>query len=193
MEMKIEPRYSETRLGPTAQKVILLLLGGLVLGLSGSPRQYFRVIKTIGKDWKRIDARALHNAIKSLYKSKLIDAKDNPDMSTTLILTKKGKNRALTYQIDEIKIKPMTKWDAKWRMVLFDIPEKHKKGRDALSRVLKNMGFYKFQKSVFISPFECGDEINFVIEFFNLRPYVRSIIATKIDNELDLKRHFDLI
>jgi DNA-binding transcriptional regulator PaaX len=191
--MKIKPRYSETRLGPTAQKVILLLLGGLVLGLSGSPRQYFRVIKNIGKDWKRINDRALHNAIKSLYKSKLIDAKDNLDQTTTLILTKKGKNRALTYQIDEIKIKPMAKWDGKWRMVLFDIPEKHKKGRDALSRVLKNMGFYTFQKSIFISPFECGDEMNFVIEFFNLRLYVRSIIATKIDNELDLKKHFDLI
>ena len=191
--MKIEPRYSETRLGPTGQKVLLLLLGGLTLGLSGSPTQYFRVLKSIHKDWKRINNRALHNAIKNLYRSKLIDAKDNPDQTTTLILTNKGEAKALTYQIDEIKIKPMKKWDRKWRIVLFDIPEKHKKGRDALSRVLKNMGFYKFQKSVFICPFECEDEINFIIEFFNLRPYVRSIVAAKIDNELDFKKRFNLI
>ena len=77
-------------------------------------------------------------------------------------------------------------------MVLFDIPEKHKKGLDAISRVLKNMGFYKFQKSVFINPFECNDEINFVIEFFNLQPYVRIIIADHLDNELHLKTIFGL-
>jgi len=178
--------------GPIAQKILLLLLGGLMLGLSASPSHYFRILKNINKDWERINKRALHRAIRKLYKSKLIDAKDNPDETTTLILTQKGKAKALTYQIDEIKIKPMKKWDRKWRMVLFDIPEKHKKGRDAISRVLKNMGFYKFQKSVFINPFECNDEINFVIEFFNLQPYVRIIIADHLDNELHLKTIFGL-
>ncbi len=49
-----------------------------------------------------------------------------------------------------------------------------------------------FQKSVFISPFECKDEVNFVIEFFNLRPYVRFITATEIDNALHLKNQFGL-
>ncbi|MDP2669081.1 MAG: CRISPR-associated endonuclease Cas2 [bacterium] len=179
-------------LGPAAQKILLLLLGGLVLGLSGSPHQYFSVLKTIGKDWERINKRALHNAIKNLYRSKLIDAKDNSDGTTTLSLTNKGKTKALTYQIDEIKVRPMKKWDHKWRLVLFDIPESRKKARDALSLKLKRAGFYKLQKSVFISPFECQEEIDFVIEFFSLSPYVRTILADHIDNELHLKTIFNL-
>ena len=110
-----------------------------------------------------------------------------------MVLSQKGKKRALTYQIDEIKIPKMKKWDGNWRIVLFDIPEKFKKSRDALSLTLKKMGFYKFQKSVFIHPFDCKYEIDFVVEFFSIQSYVRFIIAHHIDNELHLKRHFRLL
>ena len=185
-------RYSEPRIGPTGQKVMLLLLGGLSLGLTHSPRQYFKIVRMIGKEWDSIERRALYNAIKSLYRSKLVGAKDNTDGTATIFLSEQGKKKALTYQIDEIKIRLMKKWDGKWRIVLFDIPEKHKKARDALARVLKNAGFITFQKSVFIHPFECKDEVDFVIEFLNIRPFVRLITATQIDNELHLKHQFNL-
>jgi len=129
---QMRKRCSEPRIGPTGQKVMLLLLGGLSLGLTHSPRQYFRIARTIGEEWERIERRALHNAIKSLYKSRLLGAKDNPDGTTSLVLSKQGKKKALTYQIDEIKIPRMKKWDGKWRIALFDIPEKRKKERNAL-------------------------------------------------------------
>ena len=181
------------QLKPTTQKVLVLLLGGLALGLSSSPKQYFRVLKAIAKDWKTINRYALHRAIKRLYRSRLIDARDNPDGTTTLFLTKKGKNIALKYNIDNIKIAPMKKWDGKWRLALFDIPERHKKARNALSLTLKKIGCLQFQKSVFVHPFECSNEIDFIIEFFSLRSYVRFILAEHIDNELHLKKHFSLL
>lgn len=186
----MEPR--KIKLKPISQKILLLLAAGVALGLTRSPRQYFRIIKAVKSDWERIDREALHRAIKKLYASKLIDSKDSPDGSTTIILTKLGKEIALTYKIDEIKIPSMKRWDKKWRLVLFDIPESRKKARDALSRSLKQAGFAQFQKSVFIYPFECRNEADFIIEFFNLRPYVRLITADEIDNELVFKKHFEL-
>lgn len=186
------PRYSEPRLGPTSQKILVLLLGGLAMGLSASPRQYFRILNQIGRDFKKINRYALHKAIRNLYKSKLIDAKDNPNGTTTLFLTKKGRSRALTYNIDEVKVLPMKRWDRKWRVVLFDIPERYKKARTALQRTLRNAGFHQFQKSVLVHPFECKNEVDFVVEFFNLRPYVRYMIAEHIDNELHIKQLFGL-
>ena len=95
----------EPKLGPTAQKALLLLFGGLALGLSGSPAKYFRILKTIQKDWQRINRYNLHRAIKKLYQSHLIEAKDNPDGTATIILTKEGRARALTYKINEIHYK----------------------------------------------------------------------------------------
>ena len=181
---------SQIKIGPVTQKVLLLLLGGLALGLTHSPRRYFQILKGIRKNWEAINRRALRKSIRRLYQARLIETRDNPDGSCTIHLTQKGKERALTYKIDEVEIPFMQKWDKKWRVILFDIPEKHKKARDALSRSLKRMGFYRFQKSVFVHPFECQNEIDFVVEFFSLRPYVRIIIGEHIDNELDLKRHF---
>ncbi|MDP3784723.1 MAG: CRISPR-associated endonuclease Cas2 [bacterium] len=186
----MEPR--KIKLKPISQKILLLLTAGVVLGLTRSPRQYFRILKAVKKDWDRINQDALHRAIKTLYRSKLVDSKDNTDGSVTLVLTKLGKETALTYQIDEIKIPPMKRWDKKWRLVLFDIPESRKKARNALSRALKQAGFAQFQKSVFIHPFECRNEADFIIEFFNLRPYVRFITADEIDNGLAFKKHFEL-
>ncbi len=188
-----DPDHAIKKLGPTAQKLVVLMLAGLALGLNRNPNKYFRIIRNIPKEFKKIDKYALHRNIRNLYKAKLIGGKDNLDGSTTLVLTDKGKKRALTYTLGEVKVMPMKKWDSKWRIVIFDIPESRKKARDALSRSLKNAGFYRLQKSIFIHPFECKNELDFVVEFFNLRPFVRFILAEHLDNELHLKKYFDLL
>ena len=185
-------RYSEDRIGPIAQKVLVLLLGGFSLSLTTNPKYVFKILGNIAKDWKEIDRRALHRAIKNLYKSRLIDAKDNEDGTTSIVLSVNGKKKALVYHIDTIKIPKMKRWDKQWRIVMFDIPERFKKARDALALTLKRMDFYRLQKSVFVHPFECGDEIDFVIEFWNVRPYVRTILASHIDNEVHIKSKFKI-
>lgn len=179
-------------LGEIQQKVLLLLLGGLVLGLSGSPRRYFQILKDLGKDWKKIEKRALKRAVKSLYESRLLEEKQNKDGSIAIILTENGKKKALIYQLDEMKIEKPKIWDKKWRIVLFDIPENRKKTRDALRYHLKQLRFFEFQKSVFVHPYDCKSEIDYLIEFYNIRRFVRFVIAGFLDNELDLKNHFDL-
>lgn len=180
------------RLGQNQKKILLLLLGGLVLGLSANPKMSFGILKSIQKEWKEIDKEMLKKAIKSLYQSKLIKEKENADGTITLVLTDKGKERALTYNLDNIEIKKPNQWDKKWRVVLFDIPEKIKKAREAMRRHLKNLGFYEFQKSVFVHPYDCKDEIDYLIEFYDLRRFVRFIIADSLDNELHLKNYFKL-
>ena len=179
-------------LGKNQQKLLLLLLGGLSLSLSRNPRQYFRTLKAIGESWNEIDRQALKNAIVDLYKSKFLEERENKDGSFTIVLTENGKRKALTYKIDEIKIKKVQKWNKKWRIVLFDVPEKKKKVREALRHHLKNFDFFEYQKSVFVNPYDCKNEIEYIIEFYNIRKYVRFITADSLDNELHLKHHFGL-
>jgi len=176
-----------------SKKVILLLGGGLLLGLSRNPNNYFKILKAIGKEWGDIDKRALHRAIKNLYKSKIIDVKEDKNGVTTLVLTEKGKQKVLKYNLDKIIVPKMKKLDNKWRVVIFDIPESRKKIRDALRFHLKKMGFFEFQKSVFIHPFNCQDEIDYLIEFYGIRRYLRFLVAESIDNELHLQKHFNLL
>lgn len=180
-------------MGETKQKIILLLLGGLTLGLSRSPKQYFRIVKEIGREWKEINKQSLERAIYSLYKSKLVEMKNNSNDTTTIVLSKDGRKIALTYNLFNMKIKEPKKWDNRWRILMFDVPERMKKVRESLRMHLKQMGFYEFQKSVFVHPYSCEDEFEYIVEFYNARRYLRFVVADEIDNALELKKHFGLI
>ena len=173
------------------QKILLLLFGGIAFGYSYTPNRQWRILKEVARAWKEINEKKLRKEIKELYRSKLVAKKENPDGSYTVVLTEKGKLRALTYHFKKMRIENK-KWDGKWRMVVFDVPEKKRKGRDALREELKRIGFYELQRSVFIFPYKCKDEIDFVIEFFQLRKYVRFCVLESIDNELHLKKIFNL-
>ena len=109
-----------------------------------------------------------------------------------LFLQKAGHKKALSFKIDEIKIKKPEKWDGKWRIVVFDIPEKKKAAREALRKKLKDLGFVELQKSIFINPYECEDEIDFIVEFFQTRPNVRYLRVEYFTNEEQLKIKFGL-
>lgn len=174
------------------KKVLLLLEAGLVLGLTHRPDTYFKVLKSVKKEWQEINKRSLREAVINLYKSKLINSKENEDGLVTMTLTEKGKLVTLRYSVENLKLPKFKSWDNLWRVVLFDIPESKKKARDALSFKLKQVGFYPLQKSVFIYPYECKKELNFLIEFFELRPYVRLLTAKETDIDLHLKDIFRL-
>lgn len=184
-------KQKEKHVGPNAQKVLLLLLGGLALIISRKGQ--FRILDEIQSKWHEIDRRALQRAIKSLYEAKLLEEIDNKDGSTTLILSDGGKKKALRYHIEKIKIPEMKKWDGKWRLIFFDIPELYRGARESFFRSLKQAGFYALQKSVFVHPLKCSDELDFIIEYWGVRKYVRIAEADSIDNELHLKEYFDLL
>src|SRR3989344_3426892 len=181
-----------TRKGAIQKKVILILLAGVALSFARTPSKQIRIIKDVRKEWKEIDDRALKAAVKSLYSSKLINQKNNRDGTTTFELSEEGKHLALTYDIDNMKIYKHP-WDKTWRIVPFDIPERIKKVREALRLHLKNLGFKELHRSVFVLPYECKNEIEYIIEFYNARRFIRYIEASHIDNELDLKHKFDLL
>lgn len=179
--------------GETQKKILLLLLGGIALGLSGSPSRYFQILESIGKEWEEIERQSLKRAIRKLYTSKLISEKQNSDGTITMVLTGEGKKKALTFDLEKMKIKKPKQWDKKWRVVLFDIPNNRKRIREILRFHLKDLGFYDFQESVFVHPYDCKEEIEYLIEFYVIRRFVRFMVADSIDNELRLKKHFHLL
>lgn len=186
-EARQRPRRSALQ-----RKVLLLLLAGFTLGLTRNPNQYFRIIQEVTNEWKEIERDSLNRSIRSLHDSKLVSTKDNRDGTLTLILSKEGQRLALSYDIENMGIKRPARWDGKWRVVMFDIPESLKKVRDALRMHLKNMEFYEFQKSVFVHPYPCAKEIEYIMEFYQAQKYIRFIVAGEIDNSVELKKHFNL-
>jgi len=174
------------------RKALLLLQAGFALGLTPSPRAHGYVLRELAKEWKEINDEYLKRIIQEFRYEKLVSWYEKPDGTVKIVLSKKGKRRALEYKIHEMKIKKPNKWDRKWRVVMFDIPEGKRSARDALRNKLRKLGFEELQKSIFVYPFPCQNEIDFIIEFFEIRNCVRYAEVTNITNEKDLKLCFGL-
>jgi hypothetical protein len=177
---------------PTKKKILLLLAGGVALGLARNPKAQRHIFKTLKNDWKNIDKQYLYRAVNEFRNKRLVDFVEQEDGTTKIVLTEKGKIIVLKFEIDSIKISKPAKWDKKWRMVMFDIPEKRRSERNILREKLKELGFGEIQKSVFVHPYPCLNEINFITEYFNLRNLVRFGEVVSISNEEELKLKFKL-
>ena len=179
--------------GIAQRKILLLLLGGFALGLSTSPRRSFRILKYIGKEWNALNREVLHRSIRTLYRSHLVGVKHEENGLCTLILSEAGRRRALAYKIDDMKIEKQHSWDRKWRIVTFDIPERKRRLRDTLRSRLRQLGMIEFQKSIFVHPYPCDDEIDFLVELYHARRFVSKLTAESVDNGLHYKHKFGLL
>ncbi|EKE10949.1 MAG: hypothetical protein ACD_15C00170G0001 [uncultured bacterium] len=108
-------------------------------------------------------------------------------------LTKEGREKAKKYDIDFLEIKKPKKWDRKWRILIFDIADKHRVKREALRGKIKELGLFQLQKSVWICPYEFFKEVAVMRDFFGLSNEEMQIItATSIENDHDARIFFNL-
>lgn len=180
------------KFGAVQKKILLVLLGGVALGCSNNPRQYFSTFRKITKEWRDINQGNFYRSVKKLSSEKLVQEKILPDGSFRLELTEKGKREAQRLDIlgSAINFKKPKKWDGKWRLVFFDIPEKERQFRDILRQHLYDLDFFKIQQSVFISPYPFEKPISHLVSIYSADSYVRIVTAVKIDNESKIKRYF---
>ncbi|OGD57315.1 CRISPR-associated endonuclease Cas2 [Candidatus Berkelbacteria bacterium RBG_13_40_8] len=70
------------------------------------------------------------------------------------------------------------KWDQKWRLVMFDIPETQRAIRDKLRRALSNLGLGILQASVWISARNIKDKIDKISQRLKLEGKIRYFEVT---------------
>jgi DNA-binding transcriptional regulator PaaX len=175
------------------QKILLSLLAGVAFGCAITPKRQWRVLETIGEIWSDSDNK-LGKEINNLNRSKLIKKITAKDGTSTIKLTEKGKLLATEYCfLKNLKIRDK-KWDGRWRILIFDVPEKLRKGRNALRWKIRKLGFCELQKSVFVIPYECKKEIDFIVNYFSLGLYVHYGILEIIGEDVNsrLKKVFKL-
>lgn len=182
----------QIRIGPTGQKILLLLFAGVTLTFTRKPDTALRILKTVPMAWRDINRNALRKSVQRLHHSGFICAQEESGGVSLFALTEEGKKRSASYQLSAINITKPPQWDGLWRVVMFDIPERYKKGRDALAKKLKELGFMPIQKSVFALPYECKNEISFIVETSNLSPYVKFLVVKELDGASELQQHFNV-
>jgi len=173
-------------------KCILAAIGfaGLMTMVAIAPNS-LQMLQLFGLGKKKYKPRSVYATLKRLEREKIVDIKEKGDKAT-ITITEKGKKRLLKYNIDDIKIKIPKKWDKKWRIVSFDIPERQKNAREALRRKLKELDFFPLQKSLFIFPYPCKNEIDFIAEIFQIENCVIFLETNNINSEYKPKKYFGL-
>jgi len=151
----------------------ILALGGFLIITMMAPNAFLILTPFIKKKYKKstIQNSKLRYKFKKLENEGMIGASEH-NGKTRITLTKKGKEKILEYQVDSMKIKQQEKWDKKWRFVMFDIPEKRRLGRDVFRQKLKELGFEKIKNSVWANKYPCSKEIEFLIQLYEIKPYV---------------------
>ena len=165
-----------------------LLAGGVIVSAFALPNVI--QLMSLFPDTTKARRQHIKRAIKRLEERKLIRARKEEDYP--LMLTAEGEKKAREFDIEDVTIFQPKKWDGKWRLVMFDVPEKHKRARQALSFQLTRLGLAEYQKSVYICPYPCKEEVDFVAEVFEIRRYIRHFTVEEPEEELDLMREFGL-
>lgn len=133
----------------------------------------------------------VNNAINRLKEKGLVEFR-NENGKIFLRLTKKGEAELLKYQLQELTIKKPSKWDGKWRIVIFDIKEYKRRIRDELRQTLEILGFLKLQNSVWVYPYECEEVITMLKSHFHIGKDILYITAEKIENDKWMRQKFSL-
>jgi len=184
----MKDKYSKGELAKDILKGIAL--GGFIAVCFVAPN--FAQVAKLFETQDAKDKRRLKRSLNNLEKQKLVKISYDKNGNEIIKITEKGKKRVLKYNFIDLKISIPKKWDKLWRLVIFDIPEVHKRARDAVTFKLQDMGFHALQKSAYIAPYECRDEIDFICESLKVRRFVNYFLVKEIDNEDFLKKKFSL-
>lgn len=147
--------------------------------------------KVIAADLRNKERQRYRRMWQRLRERKLVKIKET-SAGQVVEITQAGFKKALRFKIEEMKIKQPKRWDKHWRIVIFDVPEKKKRARDGFRHYLNNLGFEMLNKSVFVHPYPCFDEVEFLRQISGIGKEVTYIVASSVETSKDLRKHFDL-
>jgi len=198
--MKVIKKKEEKKYRPNELKQYVLaalgigaILGGSVLFTPNFPIILGSILGIIDEiKGIKIPKKKVQRVLKQLEKKQLIQI-ERKGNEVFVTVKKKDDVSILKYSLREIlNLKKKKDWKKRWFMVVFDVPEKERNKRDYLRRFLKEIGFYPYNQSVYVFPYECEKEIGLIKKIVEGGKYISYIIAEKLEHENQLKIHFRL-
>ncbi|MEK9143234.1 MAG: hypothetical protein AAB481_01210 [Patescibacteria group bacterium] len=178
---------------PSTKEILSFLAGVGVVGLILIFPPALTGVATLMRLGRRdYSGWGMRRTLKRLKKQKYIAVSEDNKGNVTVRITKQGMTRALSYKLESMELQKPKKWDKKWRVVAFDIPEKYKRLRDVFRMRLGQLALYQLQESVYVSPYPCFDEVEFLRELYGVSFTVRYIVADRIEDDESLRQRFQL-
>lgn len=185
---KIEDEAKNKRSRLNFQRAILSAVEAAgVLTLAAVAPNVTVLLKSFGYDPGRRYKEVIKRSREGLLQKGMLVYKDGH-----LSLTEKGKLKLIALHVDDEKLKKNKKWDYRWRVLIFDIPEEKKSLRNKIRQTLINIGFFRLQDSVWLYPYECEDLIVLLKADFRIGKDLLYLVVESIENDEQLRRVFSL-
>jgi len=181
------------RIDPKVKDVLKLLAAGVILTtvvLFPGIAALGPLIKEIQdnrerKEWDKFNLWRLRQVIKRLESQKVVEITDE-----IIKITDKGRRKVLKFNLEKMELKKRT--DGKWRLIIYDVANLKKSQSEFFRETLKRLNFLRLQKSVYITPFICDDEIEYLRQLFDIGKEVLILKVAWIENEQVYKRYFGI-
>lgn len=176
------------RLGAVTEAVLATVaVTGMVTVAVCAPNA-LQILKPFFKKRKYVPKYAIERNIESLVRSGLIQRKRSAKGEEVLTLTRRGHWESLIRK--KLDVRRSLKWDKKWRIVIFDVPNSKGKLRTELTRGMRLYGFHMLQKSVWIYPYPCDDFVAVLREHLELTDDVLYLTVSLLENDARYRRKF---
>lgn len=140
----------------------------------------------------REDRNRIWKTIKYLEEKNRIEMEEHGG-EWYVTLTRDGELKIDEDAIWNMAVKTPGRWDHKWRLVMFDLPTERDRNRHSFRAKLEDLGFKLYQRSVFIFPYECHEEIHTIAKWYGVDDYIRYIVATEVHDMRKFAKAFDLL
>jgi len=84
------------------------------------------------------------------------------------------------------------RWDKRWRMVAFDLPERRRVTRAKLRAMMADVGFIRLQDSVWVYPHDCEEFVALLKAELKIGKDALYAVVEKIENDKSIRVHFHL-
>jgi DNA-binding transcriptional regulator PaaX len=123
--------------------------------------------------------------LKNLIESGQVELRHS-DNQKYLKITKKGRAKLNSLNLESGEALVSINWDGLWRIVILDLPESRKNEREALRYLLKKAGFTCLKNTVWISPFPYEHLFTNIKKDLGLGTEMMILVADKLDPETKL-------
>lgn len=139
-------------------------------------------------DKNRRKSKRINEQIKN---SGYFNIKKISDNKYAIKLSNKGKLLNNLNEFYDFQIRPTTKWNKKWHIIMFDIPEAHRSTRDIIRTKIESLGMVLIQNSVYVYPYDVSEFVNITrLVFPHITKHLLSAELVKIDGEVQLLKAF---
>lgn len=187
--MSLEKRVKERAKKANLKKIILETVTFVgIISFAALLPNVFMAMKRLGLLTHKRQEETIKRTRGNLIKRGLLEYKNNH-----LEITQKGQVYLLK-NISPFKDRDKKqKWDNKWRILIFDIPQKRKRDRELIRRALISIGFMLLQKSVWIYPYDCEDLVALLKANLKIGRDVLYMIVEELEYDKPVREYFGLV